>query len=161
MIIHYFYGILFKSFGMKYFPPSPDLFTSNRTRFSKELARGSIAIFVSNDEMPSNGDATYSFRQNSDLFWLSGISQEDSMVVLFPDHPDPKYREVLVLVRPNLLKEKWDGKRLRGEEATEISGIRTILWQDGIDSLLQQWVHLAETIYLGSNENDRKSGPVL
>jgi Xaa-Pro aminopeptidase len=146
--------------GMKYFPPSPALFTGNRARFSKELAPGSIAIFVSNDEMPSNGDATYTFRQNSDLFWLSGISQEDSMVVLFPDHPDPRYREVLVLLRPNQLKEKWDGKRLRAEEATTVSGIGTVVWLDSIDPLLQQWVHLADTIYLDSNENDRKSSRV-
>jgi len=82
----------------------------------------SIAIFVSNDEMPSNADAHYPFRQNSDLFWLSGIWQEDSMVILFPDHPDPRYREVLVLVRPIELKEKWDGRRLRAEEGRQISG---------------------------------------
>jgi len=122
---------------------------------------GSIAIFVSNDEMPSNGDAHYSFRQNSDLFWLSGITQEDSMVVLFPDHPDVRYREVLVLTRPNELKEKWDGRRLRAEEAKKISGIGTVVWLDTLDGLLQQWVHLADTIYLDSNENDRKSGPLI
>jgi len=122
---------------------------------------GSIAIFVSNDEMPSNGDAHYPFRQNSDLFWLSGIAQEDSIVVLFPDHPDPRYREVLVLTRPNELKEKWDGRRLRAEEAKKISGIGTVVWLDALDGLLQQWVHLADTIYLDSNENDRKSGPVI
>ena len=79
----------------------------------------SIAIFVSNDEIPSNGDALYPFKQNSDLYWLTGIVQEDTMLVLFPDHPDPKYREVLVLVRPNELKEKWDGKRLRANEGKE------------------------------------------
>lgn len=147
--------------SMKYFPQRPELFTGNRQRFSTALLPGSIAIFVSNDEMPSNGDAYYPFRQNSDLFWLSGISQEDSMVVLFPDHPDPRYREVLVLARPNELKEKWDGKRLRAEEARGVSGIRTIVWRDAIDVLLQQWVHLAENIYLNSNENDRKGGAVL
>lgn len=145
---------------MKYFPRQPELFSLNRTRFSEALLPGSIAIFVSNDEMPSNGDAFYPFRQNSDLFWLSGISQEDSMVILFPDHPDPRYREVLVLVRPNELKEKWDGKRLKAEEGKRISGIRTIVWRDAVDALLQQWVHLAENIYLNSNENDRKGGPV-
>lgn len=118
---------------------------------------GSIALFVSNDEVPSNGDAIYSFKQNSDLFWLSGITQEDSMVILFPDNPDPLYREVLVLVRPNELKEKWDGKRLRVNEAREISGIQTIVWLDSIDGLLQPWVHLADNIYLDSNENDRRS----
>ena len=79
------------------------------------------------------------------------------MVVLFPDHPDPKFREVLVLVRPNELKEKWDGKRLRIEEAREISGIGTILWQDSVDAPLQTWIHLADNIYLDSNENDRKA----
>ena len=113
---------------MKYLPLNPELFKKNRARFIKELVPGSIAIFVSNDEMPSNGDALYTFKQNSDLYWLSGIEQEDSMVVLFPDHPDSKYREVLVLMRPNELKEKWDGKRLRAEEAKKISGIETIIW---------------------------------
>lgn len=83
------------------------------------------------------------------------------MVILFPNHPDPRYREVLVLVRPNELKEKWDGRRLRAEEAKRISGIGTIVWLEQVDSLLQQWVHLADVIYLDSNENDRKSGPSI
>lgn len=120
----------------------------------------SIAVFVSNDEWPSNGDALHPFKQNSNIVWLSGITQEDSMVILFPDCPDPKYREVLVLVRPNELKEKWDGKRLRAKEATAISGINTIVWLDSIDALLQTWVHLADNIYLDSNENDRKASPI-
>ena len=120
----------------------------------------SIAIFVSNDEVPSNGDALYPFKQNSDLYWLSGISQEDSMVILYPDNPDPKYREVLVLVRPNELKEKWDGKRLRKDEASSVSGIQQIVWLDSIDALLQVWIHLADTIYLDTNENDRKASLV-
>src|SRR3984893_5473846 len=145
---------------MKYLPLDPELFIKNRERFIKELLPGSIAIFISNDEMPSNGDAVYPFKQNSDLFWLSGIEQEDSMVILFPGHPDPKYREVLVLVRPNELKEKWDGKRLRAEEAKKISGIQTIVWLDSIDALLQGWIHLSENIYLDSNENDRKASLV-
>ena len=142
---------------MKYLPLNPDIFIGNRKRFVKALLPASIAIFVSNDEVPSNGDALYTFKQNSDIFWLSGIEQEDSMVILFPEHPDPKYREVLVLVRPNELKEKWDGKRLRAEEARRISGIQTIVWLDSLDPLLQQWVHLCDRIYLDSNENDRKA----
>jgi Xaa-Pro aminopeptidase len=145
---------------MKYLPLNPEIFIQNRKRFAKELLSNSIAIFVSNDEVPSNGDALYSFKQNSDLFWLSGVVQEDSMVILFPDHPDPKYREVLVLVRPNEIKEKWDGKRLRGDEAKQSSGIETIVWLDAIDPLLQQWIHLADNIYLDSNENDRKASLV-
>lgn len=120
-----------------------------------------IAIFVSNDEVGSNADAHYPFKQNSDLYWLSGIWQEDTMLVLFPGHPDERYREVLVLMRPNELKEKWDGRRLRAEEARKISGIRTILWLDTIDSLLQQWIHMADSIYLNSNEHDRRTGPLL
>ncbi len=141
---------------MKYLPPNPELFSKNRERFINEMQKNSIAIFVSNDEVPINGDALYPFKQNSDLFWLSGIIQEDSMVILFPDNPDPKYREVLVLVRPNELKEKWDGKRLRTNEAQAISSIKTIVWLDSLDGLLQPWIHLADTIYLDSNENDRK-----
>lgn len=145
---------------MKYLPLNPEIFIQNRERFVKRMMPNSIAIFVSNDEVPSNGDAIYTFRQNSDVFWLSGINQEDSMVILFPDNPDPKYREVLVLVRPNELKEKWDGKRLRVKEAQEISGIKTIVWVDSLDGLLQPWIHLADNIYLDSNENDRKASLV-
>ena len=142
---------------MKHLPLNPEIFVQNRSRFIKRMEANSIAIFVSNDEVPSNGDAIYPFRQNSDLYWLSGITQEDSMVILFPDNPDPKYREVLVLVRPNELKEKWDGKRLRVNEARAISGIETIVWLDSLEALLQPWIHLADNIYLDSNENDRKA----
>ena len=142
---------------MKYLPLNPEIFVQNRERFARQMQKNSIAIFVSNDEVPSNGDAIFSYKQNSDLFWLSGITQEDSMIILFPDNPDPKYREVLVLVRPNELKEKWDGKRLRVKEAQDISGIKTIVWLDVADGLLQPWIHLADNIYLDSNENDRKA----
>jgi Xaa-Pro aminopeptidase len=142
---------------MKYLPLNPLIFSQNRQRFIKEMQPDSIAIFVSNDEIPSNGDALYPFKQNSDLYWLTGIVQEDTMLVLFPDHPDPKYREVLILVRPNELKEKWDGRRLRAEEGKKISGIGTVVWLDTSDALLQVWIHLAKNIYLDSNENDRKA----
>ncbi|HEY1113129.1 MAG TPA: aminopeptidase P N-terminal domain-containing protein, partial [Chitinophagaceae bacterium] len=145
---------------MKNLPLNSELFITNRRRFVERMKPNSIAIFVSNDEVPSNGDAIYPFKQNSDLYWLSGIEQEDTMVILFPDNPDPKYREVLVLVRPNELKEKWDGKRLRKEEATAISGIGQIVWLDSLEGLLQMWVHLADTIYLDTNENDRKASLV-
>ena len=145
---------------MKHLPLNKELFVTNRKRFTEKMSPSSIAIFVSNDEVPSNGDALHPFKQNSDLYWLCGITQEDTMVVLFPHNPDPKYREVLVLVRPNELKEKWDGKRLRKEEATAISGMQTIVWVDSIDALLQQWIHLADAIYLDTNENDRKGSMV-
>ncbi|MEI8060534.1 MAG: aminopeptidase P N-terminal domain-containing protein, partial [Ferruginibacter sp.] len=142
---------------MKYLPLNPDIFVQNRKRFVERMEKKSIAIFNSNDELPMNGDAIHKFKQNSDLLWLSGIEQENSMLVLFPDNPDPKYREVLVLVRPNELKEKWDGHLLRIHEATAISGIETIIWLDVLDGMLQPWIHLSDTIYLNTNENDRKS----
>ena len=142
---------------MKYRPLDPQIFIQNRNRFVAKMQKNSIAVIVSNDEYPLNGDALYGFKQNSELFWLSGIEQEGSMVILFPDNPDPKYREVLVLVRPQELKEIWDGKRLRAHEATAISGMKTIVWVDVLDAPLQQWVHLADAIYLDSNENDRKN----
>lgn len=145
---------------MKHLPLDPTIFKENRRRFIEKMDKGSIAIFNSNDEMPSNGDALYSFQQNSDLYWLTGIMQEESMLILFPDNPDPAMKEALVLVRPVELKEKWDGKRLRAEEARSISGMETILWIDSLDALLQTWIHLAGAIYLNTNENDRKGSAV-
>jgi Xaa-Pro aminopeptidase len=142
---------------MKYLPLNSDIFVQNRKRFVERMGKRSIAIFNSNDELPSNGDALYKFKQNSDLFWLTGIEQEDTMLILFPDNPDLKYREVLVIVRPNELKEKWDGHRLRAAEAKAISGINTIVWLDTVESLLQSWIHISENIYLNTNENDRKA----
>jgi Xaa-Pro aminopeptidase len=142
---------------MKFQPVNPSLYSQNRARFVKEMLPNSVAVFVSNDEWPSNGDALHPFKQNSDLYWLCGIQQEDTVLILFPDNPDPRYREVLVLTRPNELKEKWDGRRLRAGEAKAISGIDTIVWTDILDVHLQAWIHLADHIYLDSNENDRKS----
>lgn len=136
---------------------NPQIFIDNRKRFTSKMEKNSIAIFNSNDEIPSNGDALYTFKQNTDLYWLTGIRQEDTMLILFPDHPDKKYRETLVLVRPNELKEKWDGKRHRANEATQLSGIETIVWLDSLDGLLQPQIHLADNIYLNTNENDRKA----
>ena len=145
---------------MKYLPLNAEIFIQNRKRFIAKMDKNSIAIFNSNDELPTNGDQLFKFKQNSDLFWLTGIEQEETMLILFPDNPDPKYREVLVVVRPNELKEKWDGHRLRVHEAQAISGIQTIVWLDSLEGILQPWVHIANTIYLNSNENDRKSNLV-
>jgi len=142
---------------MKHLPINPELYIKNRQRFIKEMKPKSLAIFNSNDEVPSNADALYPFVQNTELYWLTGIEQEDTMLILFPDNPDEKYREVLVLVRPNEEKEKWDGKRLSENEGKEISGIKTVMWLDTVDVLLQPWIHLTDRIYLNTNENDRKS----
>lgn len=145
---------------MKYLPLDAGIFVQNRSRFISRLPKNSIAIFNSNDELPTNGDAIHKFKQNADLYWLTGIEQEDTMLVLFPDNPDKKYREVLVIVRPNETKEKWDGHRLRINEAQNISGIQTIVYLDSLDAMLQPWIHLAENIFLNSNENDRKSNTI-
>lgn len=145
---------------MKYLPLNSEIFVQNRKRFVAQMDKNSIAIFNSNDELPTNADQLHRFKQNADLFWLTGIEQEDTMLILYPDNPDPKYREVLVLVRPNELKEKWDGHRLRASEGTAISGISTILWLDTLDGMLQPWIHWADTIYLNTNENDRKANLV-
>lgn len=145
---------------MKYLPLNPKIFIDNRKRFIAKMERNAIAIFNSNDELPMNGDALHPFVQNSDLFWLSGIEQEDTMVILFPDNPDPRFREVLVLVRPNELKEKWNGHQLRKNEGEAISGIKRIIWLDELEGMLQPWIHLADTIYLNTNENDRKANEV-
>ena len=154
------YIAISKQLFMKYFPLKAELFIQNRKRFVEKMDKAAIAIFNSNDELPSNGDAIHKFKQNADLVWLTGIEQEDTMLVLFPNNPDPKYREVLILTRPNELKEKWDGHRLRANEALTISGIKTIVWLDVLDGFLQPWIHLANTIYLNTNENDRKNNLV-
>lgn len=145
---------------MKYLALDPSIFISNRRRFVEKMTKNAIAIFNSNDELPTNADQVFKFKQNADLFWLTGIEQEDTMLILFPNNPDPKYREVLVLVRPNEMKEKWDGHRLRLQEAQAISGIQTIVWLDSLDAMLQPWIHLADVIYLNTNENDRKANLV-
>jgi Xaa-Pro aminopeptidase len=142
---------------MKYLPLNPEIFNNNRSRFIEKMEKNSIAIFNSNDELPTNADQVYKFKQNSDIIWLTGIDQEDTMLILFPDNPDPKFREVLVLVRPNEIKEKWDGHRLRKTEAQAISGIQTIIWLDTLEGYLQPWIHWSDSIYLNTNENDRKA----
>lgn len=142
---------------MRNLPLDPRIFIQNRDRFVSKMDKNAIAIFNSNDELPMNGDALFPFRQNSDLYWLTGIEQEDTMLILYPGNPDKKYREVLVLVRPNELKEKWDGHRLTAKEGKEISSIETVIWLDVHDAMLQGWIHLADSIYLNTNENDRKA----
>jgi Xaa-Pro aminopeptidase len=105
--------------------------------------------------LPENGDAQYAFRPNSDILWLSGIRQEKTMVVLYPDNPEVYAREILVLLRPNEHLEKWEGHKLRKEEATSISGIKNVQWLDSFDAVLHVMMHQADTVYLNSNENDR------
>ena len=121
----------------------------------KKMERNSIAIFPSNPVLPENGDAVYAYKANSDVTWLSGVTQEKTMVILYPDNADQSAREVLVIQRPNEHLEKWNGHLLRKEEATAISGIENIQFVDSIDAQLHLWMNHADSVYLNSNENDR------
>lgn len=134
------------------------LATQNRQRFIKKMKPNSIAIFHNTEVLSSNGDAVYTNRPNSNILWLSGIEQEKSLIVLFPDNPDKTAREVLVLLRPNEHLEKWEGHKLRKDEAKAISGIENIQWTDSFDAILQVMMHNASVVYLDTNENDRLDG---
>jgi len=140
---------------MKYEAINPKLYSNNRQRFIKKMKPNSIAIFPGNPVLPANGDSVYTYRPNSDVIWLSGVIQEKSMVILYPDNPDQKAREVLVLLRPNEHLEKWEGHKLRQDEATAISGIRNVQWLDSLDTFLHPMMLHADTVYLNTNENDR------
>lgn len=140
---------------MKYLPIPSKLYTQNRQRFIKKMKPNSIAIFPANPVLPENGDAVYNYKANSDVVWLSGIVQEKTMVILYPDNLDASAREVLVVQRPNEMLEKWNGHLLRKEEATAISGIQNVQFVDSIEAQLHMWMHHADTVYLNTNENDR------
>lgn len=140
---------------MKYLSIPSKLFTQNRERFTKEMNKNSIAIFANNPVVAENGDAVYTFKANSDVTWLSGIVQEKTMVILYPDNADKSAREVLVIQRPNELMEKWNGHLFRKEEAAAISGIKNVQYVDSIDDMIQLWMHHADSVYLDTNENDR------
>lgn len=145
---------------MKYLPINPELYKKNRERFIKQMKPNSIAIFKANPVVAENGDAVYAYKANSNVTWLSGVVQEHTMVILYPDNKDQSAREVLVVTRPNELLEKWNGHLLRKDEATAISGIANVQYVDSIDALLQVWMHHADYVYLDTNENDRR-GDVL
>src|SRR6201994_207555 len=122
---------------MKYTPISSKLYEQNRQRFIKKMKPNSLAIFPANPVFPKGGDGVYGYKPDADVLWLSGIVQEKTIVVLYPDNPDKNMREVLVLLRPNELMEKWVGHKLRKEEATAISGIKNVQWRDGFSDMLQ------------------------
>lgn len=140
---------------MKYLPIPSKLYTQNRQRFMKRMKPNSIAIFQANPVLPENGDAVHGYKPNADILWLSGITQEKTMVILYPDNADQTAREVLVVQRPNEHLEKWNGHLLRKEEATAISGIQNVQYVDSIDAMLHVWMHHADSVYLNTNENDR------
>ncbi|WP_129714293.1 aminopeptidase P family protein [Pedobacter sp. SYP-B3415] len=140
---------------MKYQPIDAKLFSENRVKFEKRLKSNSIAIFQSNDEFPRSGDQSFMFRQNPDLFYLSGIDQEQSILLLYPDCPNPLYKQVLFLRQTNDFIKVWEGHKYTKEQARETSGIQAVYWLDEFDNILQTIVHYADHIYLNTNENDR------
>lgn len=140
---------------MKYEQINSQLFIDNRKRFEAEMAPNSIAIFHSNYEYMWNGDAVHDFKQNSNLFWLSGIDQEDTVLVLYPDCPVEEFRACLFLKQTNEHIAIWEGHKYTKEEATATSGIKNIIWNEGYLDRLRPIINMADKIYLSLNENDR------
>ena len=140
---------------MKYTSIDKNLYIENRKKFIAQLQANSIAIFHSNDEMPRSGDGTFPFRQQSDLLWLSGIDQEQSILVLAPNHPLPEYREVLFLRKTNEHIAVWEGHKYTKEEAREVSGIQYVYWVDDFQTMLPVMMHHSKSVYVNLNENDR------
>ena len=145
---------------MKYQPLSPELFQTNRKRFAAEMKPGTIAIFNANDQAPRSGDQYHTFRQNAGLFWLTGIDQEETMVLLFPDSPREEHQEVLIIRRTNEHLAVWEGHKYTKEEATAASGIQKVYFLDEAEKEINELILLSEGIYLNLNENDRFLSPV-
>ena len=140
---------------MKYHPTEHALFERNRRRFASHLKPSSVAVFHSNDVMPTNADGTMPFRQSSDLFYLTGVDQEESILMLFPDAKDERMREVLFVRETNDHVLTWEGYKLTKEQAREISGIESILWTHQFKQVLGSQLFEAEHIYLNTNEHLR------
>ncbi len=140
---------------MKYPAPKSSLFVLNRNNFNKQLKPKSIAVFNANDEQLRSGDQNFIFKQNPDLFYLSGIDQEQTILLLFPDCPNPLYREVLFLRQTNEHIAVWEGHKYTKEEARKVSGIQQVFWLEEFWNVLQSVIHYADHIYLNTNENDR------
>lgn len=140
---------------MKYQKINNDLFTSNRIKYTNRLKKNSLAIFQSNDEFPRSGDQNFIFKQNPDLFYLSGIDQEQTILLLYPDCPNPLYRQVLFLRQTNDYIKVWEGYKYTKEQAKAASGIESIYWLEDFDSILHSIINYADHIYLNTNENDR------
>lgn len=145
---------------MKYLPVGKDLFIKNRSKLKERLNANAIAILNSNDIMPTSADGTMPFRQDASIFYLSGIDQEESILLMAPDFPDEKYREILFLKETSEEIAIWEGHKYTIEEAQEISGVQTIMWLDKFESTLIGILVETEYIYLNSNEHIRNGTEV-
>lgn len=142
---------------MKYLPLSNQLFIKNRAKFTAQMKPKSIAVFNSNDLFTTGADSTLPFEQSSDLFYLSGADQEESILLLFPDAIEEKHREILFLTETNKHIEIWYGAKYSKKEATEVSGIKTIYWLSEFKKIFFELMTEAETIYFNTNEHYRQS----
>ncbi len=140
---------------MRYAPIDKELFVQNRERLAKHLKPNSVAVFNANDIMPSNGDGIRPFIQNSDLFYLSGIDQEETLLLFFPDAKEEKHKEVLFVKETNEKTATWEGEKLSKEQATEISGIKTVFWVPEFENIFRFLAFETEHICLNINEHLR------
>ncbi|MEE2931643.1 MAG: aminopeptidase P N-terminal domain-containing protein [Bacteroidota bacterium] len=145
---------------MKYLPLKNSLFIKNRSLFLNKMTKNSIAIFNSNDIMPTNADGTLSFRQNNDLFWLSGIDQEESILILNPFAKKESEKEMLFLKETSDLIAIWEGEKLNKQNAYNTSGIKTVFWLDEFEQKLKDLLSEIDNVYLNKNMHSRATKEV-
>lgn len=141
--------------NMKYQRIDPQLFMKNRKNFMSKMKPSSLAIFNSNDIYPVSADSTLPFEQHRDIFYLSGVDQEESILVLFPDCPKKKHREILFLKETNEHIAVWEGEKLTKEKAFETSGIKTVYWLQDFEKILFELMTQCDTVYVNTNEHYR------
>ena len=140
---------------MKYLPIDKQLFIKNREKFADKMVPNSMAVFNSNDVYPISADSTLPFAQHRDIFYLSGVDQEESVLVIFPDCPKKENREILFLKETNEHIAVWEGEKLNKEKALETSGISTVYWLQDMEKVLFELMTQAETVYVNTNEHYR------
>lgn len=145
---------------MKYTPIDTELFIQNRKKLSKKLKKDAIAIFNSNDIYPSNGDGIIPFIQNDNLYYLTGIDQEETILIVAPDFPKDGHQEILFIKETSEMIAIWEGHKYTKKEATEASGITSIYWTHEFDSVLQSLMAESSIVYLDANEHIRASNEV-
>jgi Xaa-Pro aminopeptidase len=145
---------------MRYTQLPASFFAANRERLAAQLPEKSLAVLNANDVMPTNADGTMGFRQNSDLFYLSGVDQEETILLLFPGASDPERREVLFLRETSELIAIWEGDRLTKEQARELTGIKQVFWLNEFPRVFRDMMYEAETVYVNLNEHLRSSSVV-
>ncbi|WP_089369885.1 aminopeptidase P family protein [Dokdonia pacifica] len=140
---------------MKYHLIDNTLFIKNRKNFMAQMKPNSLAVFNSNDIYPISADSTMPFEQHRDIFYLSGVDQEESILVVFPDCPKEKYREILFLKETNEHIAVWEGEKLTKEKALETSGIKTVFWLQDLEKIFAELMTYADTVYVNTNEHYR------